>query len=217
MKSKARSGHAKKGPKLELKVDAKQARKMGIDAESKGPPKTLSPNQAGRVLGVTGEAVKRWIYDRRLPATKLTNGYWRIKVDDLERFIKCRVSAPKTRVLIYSSDPATLESLSSIVAHEERELLVAGSLLDALLKCQDVYPNMMLITMDGDAQGWKLIERIRQAAHVRPASVLLFSTKELSEADLDRALELNVQGYLRLPVDKDALLMELERLSRGNT
>ncbi|MCZ7647788.1 MAG: helix-turn-helix domain-containing protein [Planctomycetota bacterium] len=207
---------AKKGPKLELRIDSKEARKIGISTGAKGPPKTLSPNQAGKVLGVTGEAVKRWIYDRRLPATKLTNGYWRIKVEDLERFIEFRVSAPKMRVLLYCSDAALLQKLSEAVATDEREILPTSSLLDALLKCQDVYPNLMLVVLGDNGDGWKLVERIRQAAHVRPASVVIFSKKDLSEEELNRALELNVQCYLKVPIDPAALAQELARIARGS-
>ena len=52
------------------------------------PAKYLSPNEAGLVLGVTGEAVKYWIHQRRLPAIKLANGFYRIKVSDLVAHVK---------------------------------------------------------------------------------------------------------------------------------
>jgi excisionase family DNA binding protein len=52
----------------------------------------LSPNEAARILGITGEAVKAYIYQHRLPAIKLANGYWRIKKTDLENFIKMRIT-----------------------------------------------------------------------------------------------------------------------------
>jgi hypothetical protein len=49
---------------------------MGRSAERKPDVEDyLTPNQVGKELGVTGEAVKQWIYRRRLHAEKLPNGY----------------------------------------------------------------------------------------------------------------------------------------------
>ncbi len=56
---------AKKTKKKECKPRVKVYRPDGC----------LSPNEAGRKLGITGEAVKRWVYHGRLPASKSRNGY----------------------------------------------------------------------------------------------------------------------------------------------
>lgn len=40
------------------------------------PTGCLSPNEAGRQLGVTGEAIKQHIYKGNLKAAKAKNGYW---------------------------------------------------------------------------------------------------------------------------------------------
>src|ERR1041385_5094653 len=48
----------------------------------------LSPDQIGKILNVTGEAVKYWIHLGRLPAVKMQNGYWKIRVADVEGFLK---------------------------------------------------------------------------------------------------------------------------------
>src|SRR5436190_21499997 len=50
----------------------------------------LSPNDIGKILNVTGEAVKQWIYRRKLPAVKLANGYRKVKVSEFEAFLKAR-------------------------------------------------------------------------------------------------------------------------------
>lgn len=40
------------------------------------PTGCLSPNEAGKKLGVTGEAIKQHIYKGNLKAAKAKNGYW---------------------------------------------------------------------------------------------------------------------------------------------
>lgn len=40
------------------------------------PTGCLSPNEAGKKLGVSGEAIKQHIYKGNLKAAKAKNGYW---------------------------------------------------------------------------------------------------------------------------------------------
>ena len=69
---------------------AEQAAAYGVSvpAEPSISERFLSPNDIGKILNVTGEAVKQWIYHRRLPAVKLANGYWKVKVVDFEAFLR---------------------------------------------------------------------------------------------------------------------------------
>ena len=68
---------AKRGPKkangrrgrkrrMEPMIVAEEAAQYGIRAPAVLPPgeRFISPNEAGRILNVTGEAVKQWIYHR---------------------------------------------------------------------------------------------------------------------------------------------------------
>lgn len=54
------------------------------------PTGTVTPNMAGKIAGVTGECVKQWIYDGKLIAAKLPNGYYLIREADLQAYIKTR-------------------------------------------------------------------------------------------------------------------------------
>lgn len=52
------------------------------------PTGCLSPNEAGKKLGVTGEAIKMHIYNGNLKAAKAKNGYWWIRESDLTAFLE---------------------------------------------------------------------------------------------------------------------------------
>ena len=99
-----KSGNGRRGRKRRMQpmVVGEEAARYGIRAPSSLPPseRYLSPNEAGRILNVTGEAVKQWVYHRRLPATKLSNGYWKIKVQDLEDFIKARRNLGQKKIMV---------------------------------------------------------------------------------------------------------------------
>ncbi len=71
----------------------------------------LSPNDIGKILNVTGEAVKQWIYRRKLPAVKLANGYWKVKVADFEGFLKARTEVGRRQILITDGGDAGTEEI----------------------------------------------------------------------------------------------------------
>ena len=60
----------------------------------------LSPNDIGKLMNVTGEAVKQWIYRRKLPAIRLAKGFWKVSVADFEGFLKARTEIGRRHVLI---------------------------------------------------------------------------------------------------------------------
>jgi len=51
------------------------------------PKGCISPNEAGKMLGITGEAVKQWIYRGKLKAAKAPNGYWWVREKDVKDFV----------------------------------------------------------------------------------------------------------------------------------
>ncbi len=66
------------------------AKKVGPRLKYQRPDGCMSPNECGKVLQITGEAVKQWIYTGKLRAAKGGNGYWWIKNEDLVAMIEAR-------------------------------------------------------------------------------------------------------------------------------
>jgi CheY-like chemotaxis protein len=196
---------ARRGPKLtELKVTAEQAIKYGIEPlpELKGLDRFLTPNQAGRLLNVTGEAVKQWIYRGRLPATKQTNGYWMIRAADLESFINARQTYDRKRVLLLCSNDADRDILCEVLVASGHEPVLAHNFTDALLKTADLKPSAFVVQTNlAGGMCWRFLERIRAMEHVRGTAVLLMAPAQLSESEEERALTLRVQGILRIPLE----------------
>jgi len=54
------------------------------------PEGCSSPNEVAAKLGISGEAVKNWIYTGKLRAAKAMNGYWWVREDDLKEFLESR-------------------------------------------------------------------------------------------------------------------------------
>src|SRR5947208_9983168 len=105
----------------------------------------LSPNDIGNILNVTGEAVKQWIYRRKLPAVKLANGYWKVKVTDFESFLKARTEIGRRHILITDGgNTGTKEILEAVEALGHQSVL-AHNYPDALLKALDHFPALFVI------------------------------------------------------------------------
>lgn len=166
----------------------------------------LSPNAAGRELGVTGEAVKQWIYQRKLLATKLPNGYWRILRADLERFLKERREGGRRRMLLVGGIAARL---SPGVEASGWQTLVAHNPVDAVVRAVDCRPSVVVIDVAslGDG-GWAVAEKLRRGRGTRRLPIFLVGP-EGAAADpeaMDRALAVSAQGYLCGEVTAETIL-----------
>jgi CheY-like chemotaxis protein len=196
-----------------------QAAAYGVTLPSESSSERyLSPNDIGKILNVTGEAVKQWIYHRRLPAVKLANGYWKVKISDFENFLRARHEVGRRRVLITDSKAGSMDEVVQVVEKLGHQAVTAHNYADALLKSLDHYPAMFIINLSlKDIEPWKLAEKIRATKALRKFPILLVADADLSDADAERALKLSAQGFLKRPVELEDLTREIERiLSRTN-
>jgi len=176
------------------------------DRRAGGDSECLSPNAAGRELGITGEAVKQWIYQRKLPARKLANGYWRILRDDLERFVKERREGGRRRLLIVG---AIAERIVPDIEASGWQALVAHNPVDAVVRAFDCRPSAILIDLASLGEGgWAAAEKIRERRGTKGLPIL-FVAPEGAEADpkaMERALSVSAQGYLCGDVTAETIL-----------
>ena len=200
----------KKRKRNSIQIVAEVASKYGISVPVvQDQERTLSPNEIAPIFGVTGEAVKHWIYQRRLPAVKQMNGYWRVKVSDLERFIQARSEVGRQYILITARPEISAIAADSLkaVAHNT---IIAANLSDALLKAQSIRPSLLLIDT-GWAEGWKLLHKVRAYKPLRNVPIILVSPKPLTVEELDGAMKAEVAGCLVEPFDAKMLTAEIER------
>ncbi len=209
----ARKNPARK--RMQIELVPKEAKKYGFRAlEPIGEKeRTLSPNEAARILGITGEAIKMWIYTRRLPAVKLSNGYWRIRVADLEAYMAARQRVDRKRIMLLDKDQGALDRLSQIVLEMNHVAVVAHNFSDAILKASDLVPTLFIVNVSQDPEGaWRFIEKVRSHRSLRRMPVVLLADSDLKEKDAERALDLEIQGMLKSPVTAKILTEEITRV-----
>jgi CheY-like chemotaxis protein len=172
----------------------------------------LSPNQIGSILGVTGEAVKQWILHRRLPAVKLTNGYWKVSKSDLERFLRDRYGGVRRRVLVAGLDDESLGLLREVAGTMELGVVGVNSAFDALLKIQQHRPALCVVDCSSPDYGWDFVERVRSSEFTKRCPVVVVAGTALGQAEFDRAVALEVQACLVKPLAAGSLRSEVKRL-----
>lgn len=156
---------------------------------------TVSPNQAAKILNITGEAVKQWIYCGDLPAVKLPNGYWRIKHADLAAYLDKRQNAAQVLALA-GSGVAVQATLASVAKELHLVFTAVPDVAAALKKFKTQAPNLLVVDLDGFKDGWKLIRRIRATSEFGSPKVILVSRQGLSDKETEEAVGLGVSGCL---------------------
>lgn len=207
----------RRGPQRRMgpMVVAKEAEQYGISVpeETSAGEKFISPNEAGRILNVTGEAVKQWIYNRRLAATKLSNGYWKIRISDLEEFIKARRDLGQKKIMIIDASGAATAGLASAIEKLGHTVVIVHTQTDALLRAADIYPSLFIANVSmKEFDVWRLLERIRNTRNIRNAPMLIIADHDLKPEESEVALGLGAQAFLCRPFKPQTLTDELENI-----
>jgi CheY-like chemotaxis protein len=188
------------------------ARRSSSNAHPDDQGEFFSPNAIGRLLGITGVAVKQWIYRRRLRATKMANGYWRVAKRDLDEFLIERSGAGRQRVLLVGRNAAQAEEA---LGKAGWNTTVAHNPVDAVLKALDSRPALTVIDVAslGDA-GWAAARKLRDMrSTVRIPMLLLVETDGQANGDvMERSVELGAQGCLCLPVPPEVIARTAQEL-----
>lgn len=176
----------------------------------------LSPNQAGALIGVTGEAVKQWIYQLKLPATKLPNGYWRIRRTDLERFVQARGEAARKRILLASDDKKLSAAACKAIDAAGYRAIVAHNDIDALLKAAENRPALLIIDLTVRTfDGWRLSAEMRKTQGTRKLPIIFLGAHTVEAGEAAQALKAGAQAFLRKPLDVGLLCSEIEHIFAG--
>jgi hypothetical protein len=209
-------GKRKRGrPRAMPQVAQEQAAAYGISVPvlNETGDRFLSPNEIGKVMNVSGEAVKQWIYRRKLPAIRLANGFWKVRVADLEGFLKARTEVGRNHVLITDGGHSGIDEIVAAAEALNLRSIVAHNYPDALLKALDHFPSLFVICVaPHDPDCWKFAEKIRSNKSLRSFPILFVGGKAVSDADTEHAVEYNAKGLLLRPLSVDVVKNEIDRI-----
>ena len=215
IEEKRKRGRPRKTP--EVVSDQAAAYGISLPVSTDAGERFLSPNDIGKILNVTGEAVKQWIYRRKLPAVRLANGYWKVKVAEFESFLKSRTEIGRRHVLITDGGNSGSSEVIQALEALGHQPVLAHNYSDALLKALDHLPAMFVICISSNDPGcWKFAEKIRSNKSLRSFPMLIIGGTSISESDTENAVQSNAQGILARPLNIEIVKKEVERiLQRG--
>lgn len=100
------------------------------------------------------------------------------------------------RILVVDDEPDTVFLLKSIVRNAGFDVLSAFSGRDALKKCKDMNPDLVLLDlMMPEMDGWETLRYMREMADIPVIIISAISTKD----DVVKALQIGVDDYLTKP------------------
>jgi excisionase family DNA binding protein len=204
----------KKRKKRLFELTITQAEKLNTSIPVNGSGETISPNEAGELLGFTGEAVKQWVYSGQLPAVKLSNGYWRIRKVDLQNYVQSKCEL-RQRLLIAVTSQKHRDLLEAGIRRCGHHPVHASSLLDAMLKASDLKPGMIFVDLN-DGFAWNLIRRLKsEPSTSRSTCVVVIAPADLKQEQLTELMQYNVKAALTEPLEENAIAREIAAQLHG--
>jgi hypothetical protein len=199
----------------ELATDQAAAYGISVPVLSDKADRFLSPNDVGKVLNVTGEAVKQWIYRRKLPAVRLANGFWKIRVADFESFLKARTQISRRYVLITDAGGAGIQEIECAAWALGLQVILAHNYPDALLKALDHFPSLFVISLSrNDIEGLKFAAKIKSNKSLRSFPILFIGDADFAPVDTENLLKCNAKGLLLRPLNAVVVQKEIDAIIR---
>ena len=195
-------------------IPAERAAAFGVSLpQYETTERFLSPNDIGKILNITGEAVKQWIYHRRLPAVKLANGYWKVRASDLELFLRAKHDMARRRIMVVGRNRNGSDDVASVINHLGHIAVTTDHPLDAILKFNDINPALVVINCSANNRDcWTFAERVRATKAGKNIPILLIADSDMSESDADKAVTILAKGFIKRPVTQDELAREIDRI-----
>lgn len=118
---------------------------------------------------------------------------------------------PKPKILIVDDEEDIVTNLEAFLREEGYEVLTAREGETALKKIEEEKPDLVLLDLNiPKLSGFQILERIKPRE--TGIKVLIFSGVATKE-DKERALALGALGCLNKPIQIDALLQEIEKVT----
>jgi two-component system KDP operon response regulator KdpE len=121
--------------------------------------------------------------------------------------------APK--ILVIDDDENTLWLVSTLLQHNDFEVIKSASATEGLDIARDQQPDLILLdVMMPDMDGWEVCRRLRETSMVP----VIFITAKSSVKDVVKGLEIGGDDYVVKPFDNHELLARIRtQLRRGTT
>ena len=184
-------------------------------------------NQAAEYCRVSPQTIVNWINDGKLAAYKTAGGHRRIKMDDLDAFLKEhdmpafdlaseQKEEPDGRktILVVDDDPVIVETITASLEEDEHDYIVISAKdgFEAGIQVTHFKPDLLILDiMMPDIDGYEVCRRIKTSEITKGTKVIVLSGY-LDEENYRKMREYGADKCFSKPLPLNELKEEIARL-----
>lgn len=186
------------------------------------PYKIYTITQAAVICGMNRTTLWRWIKSGKLQAYQIPSGQYKIKKEDLERFIQKKLpyldsvfQEESKRILIVDDEPFVRKMIKKILSTEQYKIEEASNGLDAGLKIMRFKPALILLDLFmPETNGFETCRQIKSDPETQHIKIIILSGYDTPE-NREKVRKLGADVFLQKPINKQDLLDNIKNLLAG--
>jgi excisionase family DNA binding protein len=178
--------------------------------------------QASKYCNVSPKTIINWIDAGHIEAYRTVGGHRRIKIDDLEAFMRKQgipipeelLVAERRRILIVDDDPIIVETLVQALEEDEHdyEIISASDGFEAGIQVNHFKPHLLILDiMMPDIKGFEVCKRIKSDESTKTTKIIVLSAY-LDEEKFKKMKENGADLCFSKPLPLPQLKQEVSRL-----
>jgi excisionase family DNA binding protein len=182
----------------------------------------LTVFKASKYCNVSPKTIINWIESGHIKAYKTVGGHRRIRMPDLEAFMKAQgipipdeePSDVKNRVLVVDDDPIIVETIVQALEEDEHdyEVISAADGFEAGLQVNHFKPHLLILDiMMPDIKGHEVCQKIKSNPETRDIKIIVLSAY-LDEEKFKKMKEFGADICFSKPLPLTQLKEEVARL-----
>jgi excisionase family DNA binding protein len=179
-----------------------------------------SITQAAESCKLNRVTLWRWIRSGKLRAYQTPSGQYRIKHDDLERFIQnnlpyLQADLPDNQntILIIDDDPQFRKLVRKIVSNGRFDIQEAGNGFEAGVKIIKHMPSILILDLFmPEIDGFDICRQIKSDPNTRNIKVVVVTGMGSPEIE-EKVRRLGAEAYFTKPIERNDLKACIEKLT----
>lgn len=123
----------------------------------------------------------------------------------------------KIRVLVIDSPSKDIKDVYDIFNKEGLTVFYSNDSDDALKKCNEIYPHLLIIeVLSEPMNGLEIVRHIKKDSDFKNISIIMCSNRD-DKFDKNWAKEQGVDIYLVKPINKDIIIKAAKKILKSKT
>jgi len=182
----------------------------------------LTVFKASKYCNVSPKSIINWIESGHIEAYKTVGGHRRIKMSDLENFMKKQgipipedeIADERIRILVVDDDPIIVETIVQALEEDEYdyEVISASDGFEAGIQVNHFKPHLLILDiMMPDIKGYEVCKKIKSGEDTKDTKIIVLSAY-LDDEKFEKMKENGADVCFSKPLPLPQLKEEVARL-----